>query len=298
MIVDTIRRAVVFPAPFGPIKPKIIPSEKGHTTVPSAVGLSKKGELIVGNPALDQLVIKPEQTIYGSKRLVGRQFNSWVVQRMIEAMSYPIVKGADGEAAVQLGKTIYSLARISAFILAEIRDMAQGQLEREIHRAVVTVPAYYNDNQRHAIKVAGKMAGMEVDRIINEPGHQRMKKISEVASRRRGKPEYDNERLFDKLTNVYQSGTMHEEDQPSHLLVSDLEICSTRCAVEYGNPCVHFCPAAVYEMVEDEADTTRKKLKINASNCVHCKTCDVMDPYQIITWVTPEGGQGPAYKDL
>jgi electron-transferring-flavoprotein dehydrogenase len=136
------------------------------------------------------------------------------------------------------------------------------------------------------------------DRIINEPGHQRMKKISEVASRTREKPEFDNEKLFDKLTNVYQSGTMHEEDQPSHLLVSDLEICSTRCAVEYGNPCVHFCPAAVYEMVEDEADTTRKKLKINASNCVHCKTCDVMDPYQIITWVTPEGGQGPAYKDL
>jgi electron-transferring-flavoprotein dehydrogenase len=66
--------------------------------------------------------------------------------------------------------------------------------------------------------------------------------------------------------------------------------------VEYGNPCTHFCPAQVYEMVDGEGG--RKELQINAANCVHCKTCDVMDPYQIITWVTPEGGGGPGYKDL
>ena len=90
---------------------------------------------------------------------------------------------------------------------------------------------------------------------------------------------------------------MHEEDQPPHLHVADLDICATRCAEEYGNPCQYFCPASVYEIVDD-ADTGRKNLHINASNCVHCKTCDVMDPYQIITWVAPEGGGGPGYKDL
>jgi electron-transferring-flavoprotein dehydrogenase len=90
---------------------------------------------------------------------------------------------------------------------------------------------------------------------------------------------------------------MHEEDQPCHLQVADLDICRTRCVEEYGNPCQYFCPAQVYEMVDGEAPG-QKELRINASNCVHCKTCDVMDPYQIITWVTPEGGGGPAYKDL
>jgi electron-transferring-flavoprotein dehydrogenase len=89
---------------------------------------------------------------------------------------------------------------------------------------------------------------------------------------------------------------MHGEDQPSHLLVADTNICRTRCAEEYGNPCRFFCPAAVYEMV-DAADG-KQDLRINASNCVHCKTCDIADPYQIITWVTPEGGDGPSYKDL
>ncbi len=150
-------------------KPKIIPSEKGYTTVPSVVGLSRKGEIIVGHPAVDQMVTKPGDTIFGSKRLIGRMFNSLVVQKMAQLMTYHIVEGANGEAAVLLGENIYSLARISAFILAEIRDMAQGQLQREIHKAVITVPAYYNDNQRQAVKIAGKLAGLEVDRIVNEP---------------------------------------------------------------------------------------------------------------------------------
>ncbi len=136
------------------------------------------------------------------------------------------------------------------------------------------------------------------DRLRSEPGHTHMKKLSELAPGKRHLPlpTFDNEKIFDKLTSVYQSGTLHEEDQPVHLLVEDREICSTRCTVEYGNPCTHFCPAQVYEMVDGEGG--RKELQINAANCVHCKTCDVMDPYQIITWVTPEGGGGPGYKDL
>ena len=106
----------------------------------------------------------------------------------------------------------------------------------------------------------------------------------------------DRQLTFDKLTNVHYSGTRHPEDQPSHLIVHDTDICRTRCREEYGNPCTRFCPANVYEMV-DAGDGT-KKLQINASNCVHCKTCDIMDPYQIIDWVPPEGGGGPQYEGM
>ena len=106
---------------------------------------------------------------------------------------------------------------------------------------------------------------------------------------------FDKQLTFDKITDVYHAGVSHNEDQPSHLHVLDPEICATRCAEEYGNPCQRFCPAAVYEMEERNG---RKELKVNFSNCVHCKTCDIADPYQIINWVTPEGGGGPNYKGM
>ncbi|MEO7432025.1 MAG: electron transfer flavoprotein-ubiquinone oxidoreductase [Dokdonella sp.] len=99
----------------------------------------------------------------------------------------------------------------------------------------------------------------------------------------------------DRLAGVYFAATEHDEDQPVHLHVADTSICVSRCAEEYGNPCQRFCPAGVYEIVDDGAG---KRLQINAANCVHCKTCDIKDPYQIITWVTPEGGSGPNYRNL
>jgi electron-transferring-flavoprotein dehydrogenase len=97
---------------------------------------------------------------------------------------------------------------------------------------------------------------------------------------------FDGKLTFDKLTDVYHSGTAHDEDQPSHLVVLDTDVCRTRCTEEYGNPCVQFCPAHVYEWVDND-------LKLNPSNCVHCKTCDIRDPYGVIFWVPPEGGGGP-----
>lgn len=99
----------------------------------------------------------------------------------------------------------------------------------------------------------------------------------------------------DRLAGVFFASTQHDEDQPVHLKVRDTSICITRCTEEYGNPCTRFCPAGVYEIVEDAAG---RRLQINASNCVHCKTCDIKDPYQIIDWVTPEGGAGPNYQNL
>ena len=112
----------------------------------------------------------------------------------------------------------------------------------------------------------------------------------------RDKISFDNERTFNKLDDVYYSGTKHEEDQPPHLHIADYDICNNRCTVEYGNPCQHFCPAHVYEM--EEVEDGKKELKLSPSNCVHCKTCDIADPYGIITWVIPQGGEGPNYDDL
>ena len=135
-------------------------------------------------------------------------------------------------------------------------------------------------------------------------GHERMKHLDQLPAdggaeaRVLGKAKGDGKLTFDKLTDLYHSGTKHEEDQPSHLVIHDINICNTRCVVEFGNPCQHFCPANVYEM-EEAADTPRgKQLHLNPSNCVHCKTCDIMDPYQIITWVPPEGGGGPNYDGM
>ncbi len=105
----------------------------------------------------------------------------------------------------------------------------------------------------------------------------------------------DGKLTFDRLTDVYHSGTRHDEDQPCHLVVLEPNICGDRCVREFGNPCQYFCPAAVYEMVTDKG---APKLKINAANCVHCKTCDIADPYQIIQWVPPEGGGGPNYEGM
>jgi electron-transferring-flavoprotein dehydrogenase len=140
-----------------------------------------------------------------------------------------------------------------------------------------------------------------LDRLPAEPGHERMVKLDTPAGRKMkpGAPlKADNVLIFDRLADVYHSGTGHEEDQPVHLLVADTDICIYQCAVEYANPCQRFCPAAVYEMVPDTASPTGERLQINASNCVHCKTCDIMDPYAIITWVPPEGGGGPNYSKM
>ncbi len=136
------------------------------------------------------------------------------------------------------------------------------------------------------------------NRYLGEPGHLGMGKLSEYpsASGSNSEIEFDQLLTFDKLTDVYHSGTAHEEDQPVHLVVLDPELCHTRCTEEYGNPCQYFCPAAVYSMETNEGGVSR--LAITASNCVHCKTCDIMDPYQIINWIPPEGGGGPGYEYL
>ena len=135
-------------------------------------------------------------------------------------------------------------------------------------------------------------------------GHARMKKLAQLPADGGAEAHLlnnakgDGKLTFDKLTDLYHSGTKHEEDQPAHLVIHDTQICNLRCVQEYGNPCQHFCPANVYEMVEAADVPSGKRISLNPSNCVHCKTCDIMDPYQIITWVPPEGGGGPNYDGM
>jgi electron-transferring-flavoprotein dehydrogenase len=139
--------------------------------------------------------------------------------------------------------------------------------------------------------------------LATEPGHERMKKLhvlnrlpTSAGQHLQAVPQRcDNRLTFDKVSDVYRSGTEHAEDQPSHLKILDPNICISRCTEEYGNPCQYFCPAAVYEVEEVEGG---RRPKLNFSNCVHCKTCDIIDPYQIIEWATPEGGGGPNYINL
>jgi len=138
------------------------------------------------------------------------------------------------------------------------------------------------------------------DPLPSRPGYQRMQPIADYHGAGAVPPsplQADGETTFDKLTNVYFSGTRHEEDQPSHLRIADPRICQERCPREFGSPCQRFCPAGVYEIVPRE-DGGGSRLQVNPSNCVHCKTCDIMDPYQVITWVPPEGGGGPNFLNL
>ena len=130
------------------------------------------------------------------------------------------------------------------------------------------------------------------------PGHRRLARVAGGGGEARPAVPIDRTLTFDKLTNVHYSGTRHDEDQPPHLIVHDTDLCRTRCLEEYRNPCTRFCPADVYEMVDAAGGSGGKELRINASNCVHCKTCDIMDPYQIIDWVPPEGGGGPRYEGM
>ena len=145
----------------------------------------------------------------------------------------------------------------------------------------------------------GKGFGLH-DKLSGHEGYARMRKLADVAPRaRERRVQTDNALTFDKVTDVYNSGTMHDENQPPHLHVADTAICADRCTTEFGNPCQYFCPAAVYEPLFTKTDAgVEGRLQINFANCVHCKTCDIMDPYQIITWVPPQGGEGPVYTGM
>jgi electron-transferring-flavoprotein dehydrogenase len=197
----------------------------------------------------------------------------------------------------------------SASVLSRYQQKIDASAVRAELYPVRSVHQAFGSGLLAGLTVAGLSMftrGMVPGDLSGEPGHERMQTLREYhgdVSRARRSPgeggssltTVDRKLTFDKVTNVHYSGTAHDEDQPAHLLVHT-DVCSSICGPEYGHPCTRFCPANVYEIAHDADGTPR--LQINASNCVHCKTCDIMDPYQVITWVPPEGGGGPQYNGM
>ena len=149
--------------------PKVITNVEGNRTTPSVVAFSDNGERLVGQVAKRQAVTNPTNTLYAIKRLIGRKFTDAEVSKSIQVSPFKIVEGKNGEAAVEVEGKVYTPAEISAMVLTKMKQTAEEYLGEEVTDAVVTVPAYFNDSQRQATKDAGRIAGLNVQRIINEP---------------------------------------------------------------------------------------------------------------------------------
>jgi electron-transferring-flavoprotein dehydrogenase len=301
---------------------------EGRISVGFVVGLSYKDPLFDPHGAFNHFkqhpfisgILEGGQMIrYGAKALPE---GGWNTQPLLHFNGGLIV----GDAAnfvnsmrlkgIHLAMRSGMLAAETAFEAIRAGDVSSHQLshyKRRVDESAIKTELYPVRNVHQAFSagtLAGSMfaglammtGGRMADDLNGEPGHTRMQQIgdyyglekSNVLQASNFVPP-DRKKIFDKVTNVHYSGTQHDEDQPVHLLVHT-EVCHTVCGSEYGHPCTRFCPANVYEMVDDGAGGRR--LQINASNCVHCKTCDIMDPYGVITWVPPEGGGGPQYDGM
>jgi electron-transferring-flavoprotein dehydrogenase len=169
-------------------------------------------------------------------------------------------------------------------------------LMKELHKIRNIRPGFHKGIWRGLLTAAIETVTMgKLPRTIhNHADHSSLKNTGEYTAPER---HWVDRELppRDRLASVYFAATDHDEDQPVHLQVLEPDVCTTRCGAEFNHPCTRFCPAGVYEIVEQDGN---QRLQINSANCVHCKTCDIKDPYQIINWVTPEGASGPNYQNL
>ena len=149
--------------------PKVVPNRGGYRTTPSIVAVAESGRRLIGHIAKRQAITNPEGTVYASKRLIGRKWTSPAVMAALETCTYKLIEGPHHDVRISLRDTVYSLPEISSMILGEMRLIAEQYLETEVSKCVITVPAYFNDGQRQATKDAGRIAGLDVVRIINEP---------------------------------------------------------------------------------------------------------------------------------
>ena len=299
---------------------------EGKVSVGFVVGLDYKDPLFDPHVAFNRFKLHPlvrnlldggQMVRYGAKALPE---GGWNTIPRCYADGALIVGDAGGFMnsmrlkGIHLAMRSGMLAAETAFDAIRAGDTSVARLrefERKVHAGPIRRELYPVRNVHQAFGY-GLLAGLAYSGfslvtggwwprpIASEPGHERMRTLkiyygrSDDQLRAADGVKPDRRLTFDKLTNVHFSGTRHDEDQPVHLLVHT-DVCHTICTEEYGNPCHRFCPADVYEMVNDGV---ARRLQINASNCVHCKTCDIMDPYQVITWVPPEGGGGPQYDGM
>ena len=226
------------------------------------IHLAMKSGMLAGETAFEALQSQcySEETMAAYKTKVDE---SWIHTEMTVSQNFHTDISTGGLAS---GSVKYGLAKI----------IGPGKIRpaHEDHEGMQTLQQYYGNDlsKRPKMTDPGKYADLN----------------------------YDGEYILDKLSDVYLSSTIHDEHQPCHLVVTPPtpDHCVTKCAEEYGNPCERFCPAQVYNIVEDSTSDHGKRLQVDFSNCVHCKTCDIRDPYQIIQWVPPEGGEGPEYEFL
>jgi molecular chaperone DnaK len=162
-------------------EPKVIANAEGNRLTPSVVGFAKEGEILVGQVAKRQAITNPENTVFSIKRFMGRRYDE--VQREIKLVPYKVVKASNSDARVEIRGKQYAPPEISAMILRKLKESAEAYLGEKVTKAVITVPAYFNDSQRQATKDAGTVAGLEVLRIVNEPTQP----LSRTGSTRRRK---------------------------------------------------------------------------------------------------------------
>jgi electron-transferring-flavoprotein dehydrogenase len=230
------------------------------------------------------LIIGDSASLLNSQRLKG--IHTGIKSGMLAAETIYEALCAGDTSAAKL--SAYSSKLDASWIKTELWEV------RNFHQAFAH--GLYSGLAQSAVQFVSGGRGF-TDPLHSKAGYEEYTKLNrpdtlvDQSTRFKG----DGVITFDRLTDVYHSGTRHEEDQPCHLVVTEPNICADRCVREYGNPCQYFCPAAVYEMGMEKGAA---RLKINFSNCVHCKTCDIADPYQIIEWKVPEGGGGPNYEGM
>jgi electron-transferring-flavoprotein dehydrogenase len=257
------------------------------------------------HPTVKRLLVGGEIVAGGARTIIEGGYQSMPTLEMPGAMlvgdaggtlNTPKIKGI--HQAIRCGVTAaehYAEHGSSVGFDARWRASTGG---RELHKVRNIRPGFRRGlwfglaNAALETATAGKLPWT----LANHADHSALRKLDAYASPDRGWGERELPPR-DRLASVFFAATVHDENQPVHLRVADLQVCASRCAAEFGNPCTNFCPANVYEMVPDSAGGS--KLQINASNCVHCKACDIKEPYAgQITWVTPEGGSGPNYQGL
>jgi electron-transferring-flavoprotein dehydrogenase len=271
------------------------------------------------HPLVRSILDGGQMVKYGAKALPE---GGWNTQPLIYFNGGVIVGDAANFAnslrlkGIHLAMRSGMLAAEAAFDAVRAGDYSSSKLrhyKQLVDRSAIKAELYPVRNVHQAFSkglFAGTMfaglamltGGRMVEDLASESGHKHMRRLDDYYGLEKrdiltgsNAVAPDRKITFDKVTGVHFSGVQHDEDQPVHLLVHT-EVCHTICGSEYGHPCVRFCPANVYEIVEDGKGGRR--LQINASNCVHCKTCDIMDPYGVITWVPPEGGGGPQYDGM